>query len=98
MRMTQLLIHLGCDVNAKDMKGRSPLFYAFKAGYTQICVVLIANNSSCFSQDSDGVDLYSVSSNIAMRQLLNKGKLYQVVSRFTNTGTQGAARVGISSD
>jgi ankyrin repeat protein len=76
VKMTQLLIHLGCDLNAKDLKGRTPLFYALRAEFRQIAAILIANFSTCFCTDTDGTDMYSVSPCVEGRKLLNKGKFF----------------------
>lgn len=46
-----LLIMYGCDVNHKDVAGRTALFFAVKNGYKELAVTLIANYSSCFSID-----------------------------------------------
>ena len=55
--MAELLIRFNSDVNARDSMGKTPLYYSVINGYKELTAVLIANMSSCYSTDAQGINL-----------------------------------------
>ena len=55
--MAELLIRFNSDVNARDSMGKTPLYYSVINGYKELTGVLIANMSSCYSTDAQGINL-----------------------------------------
>ncbi|HUU39879.1 MAG TPA: ankyrin repeat domain-containing protein, partial [Desulfatiglandales bacterium] len=51
---SQMLIKYGADVNAVDVSGRTPLYYAVSSGSEDLVKVLIAKNANVDIADDDG--------------------------------------------
>lgn len=51
---TSLLLFLGCDVNDRNDFDETPLHWAAKTGFGNVCSNLIVNGASVNAEDSDG--------------------------------------------
>ena len=54
IRMVELLIFNGADVNLSDLNGYTPLHVACEEGYTEIAQFLIEKNADPFLKDNNG--------------------------------------------
>jgi ankyrin repeat protein len=52
--MVQFLIQVGANVNARDSKGRTPLFYAWGPGETEMVILLSRAGADVNARDSTG--------------------------------------------
>jgi ankyrin repeat protein len=78
--MAILLIQLGCDVNAEDMRKSSPLLYAVKLNLVDMAILLIANGANCFYLDENSKNLFYSTDNPFMKTVLGRGRVYQTVN------------------
>ena len=72
--MAELLIRFNSDVNARDSMGKTPLYYSVINGYKELTSVLIANMSSCYSTDAQGINLLQITTDPLIKLLITKGK------------------------
>ena len=80
--MAILLVQLGCDVNAEDMRKCSPLLYAVKLNLVDMAILLIANGANCFYLDENNKNLFCSTDNPFMKIVLAKGRAYQTVKNM----------------
>ncbi|CDW76885.1 ankyrin repeat-containing protein [Stylonychia lemnae] len=84
--MIKLLLFNKSDVNAKDINGRTPLFYACMMNHVRATSVLLSNMGNAFSMDREGTKLDEVTSNSEILKMISKGKSFQVIMKFVPHG------------
>ncbi len=88
----KLLIMFGCDINHKDIAGRTALFFAVKNNFQEIAITLVANFGSCFLVDKYNSSLTQIASEPMMRLIIEKGKIYQILNRLKYRATDTDAK------
>lgn len=56
--LCRLLVEFGADVNAKNLKGNTPLHYSLTYGFSEISRFLIAHGADEYATNSDGLTCY----------------------------------------
>ncbi|EAS01945.2 ankyrin domain protein (macronuclear) [Tetrahymena thermophila SB210] len=77
-QIVDILIKNGADVNQKDIMGRTPLFFALKAGLEKICLLLLENKASPWSTSQLNY-LKAANENIQIILYLNKFKQIDII-------------------
>jgi ankyrin repeat protein len=76
LAICKLLIIFGCDVNHKDIAGRTALYFAVKYNFREVVTTLVANFSSCFVIDKYSHSLDHVATAPLIKLIIEKGKIY----------------------
>lgn len=77
--LIQLLINYNADVNARDLNGRSPLFYSVRMGNIEATKILLVNMSNAFAIDNFGIKIQETTVNLEILKLLALGQ--KVINR-----------------
>lgn len=72
--LIQLLINYNADVNARDLNGRSPLFYSVRMGNIEATKILLVNMSNAFAIDNFGIKIQETTVNLEILKLLALGQ------------------------
>jgi len=91
--MVVTLIKFGAEISAKDLNGRTALYFAVRNGHQDIINTLIANFSSCFVIDNQGLSLLDVTDSALLKMIIQKGKIYQILNRFKEIQTKQQKQV-----
>lgn len=81
-KILRLLLQYGANINLKDVSGRTPLYIACKYNQTDVVRILLANKANTFSKCSRKISPQEATSDHAIHQMLEKGKMIHVVMRF----------------
>ncbi|KAL4491354.1 hypothetical protein ABPG72_008010 [Tetrahymena utriculariae] len=77
-QIVDMLIKNGADVNSKDIMGRTPLFFAIKARFDKICLLLLENKASPWSTSQLNY-VKAANENIQIIIYLNKFKQIDII-------------------
>jgi uncharacterized protein len=72
--MMRLLLHFKADVNARDLNGRTPLFYAAMLNHANSVAFLLSNMGSALAIDKQGNRIEDVTSDPEILRMIGKGK------------------------
>ena len=81
--LMKLLIHYKSDVNARDLNGRTPLFYAAMMNNVKAVAILLANMGNAFAMDKDGTKLDEVTGHPDILKMIGKGKSVSAITHYT---------------
>ena len=80
----RILIKNHADVNARDLHGRTPLFYACMNEDRDTCAFLLANMSTAFAIDKEGFTLEDATQSFEIADMIKKGKMVRTLSHFAD--------------
>lgn len=72
--MQRLLLHYKADINARDLNGRTPLFYAAMLNYASTVSFLLSNMGSALAIDNKGYRVEDLTTDPEIIRMLSKGK------------------------
>ncbi|CAI2360714.1 unnamed protein product [Moneuplotes crassus] len=81
-KIVRLLIKYGANINLKDVSGRTALYIACKYNHHDIVRTLLANKANAFIKCSRKITPQDATSDHAIHQMLEKGKMIHVIMRF----------------
>ena len=72
--MLKLLLRYKADVNARDLKGRSPLFHAAKMNNVEAVKLLLISMSNAFAMDFEHTKVEETTEHPEILKMLSRGK------------------------
>lgn len=78
--LLKLLINFKADVNARDIQGRTPLFWAALNNNVEAVAILLANMSTAFTIDNEGNRVEEVTEHPEILTMLKQGKMVNTYS------------------
>ena len=73
--LLRILIKGYADVNARDLHGRTPLFYACINNDIESAAFLLANMSTAFAIDYEGYTIEDATESFVIADMIKKGKM-----------------------
>lgn len=74
----EMLLTCNCDINARDILGRTPLFLAAKANNFEAVKELLLNKANPMIKDNYGTSPFKKTTHNKIKEFLSKAMLYHI--------------------